>query len=352
MVVDVQWVQIILDGSPTKYEVSNMGEVKNCNTGKLLKLSDFDGCKRVALYIDKKIKSILVHRLVAVAYIPNPKNKFRVYHKDGNKSNNNRDNLTWDIPKQARRITLTDSIPNEEEIAITDLTVKEIREVPKYMVSDCGKIYNKETKTFLNTTNLRGGYETTRIKCASQFVHRLVAQAFVENPNNYKQVNHKDGNKRNNSYLNLEWVTQSQNMQHAVRNGLKPTKGGVEQYNLKGQLVAIHKSLRDASNSIGIDRAAISRCCLGKQKSCGSYIWKYKTEEDTHTVSLTRTKCVEQYTLDGKFVECFQTIKEASDKIGRDYSTIAKCCRGKRKTCGGYNWKYRDENVVTCKRDS
>jgi hypothetical protein len=351
--VDTKWAPVALNGNPTIYEVSERGEVRNINTKKPLKLSDFEGCKRAALYVDKKIKSVMVHKLVAEAFLPNPENKQRTYHKDGNKSNNNVDNLTRKMPKRARKEILPKT--PAEQVDITTMTLKEIEEFPDYMVSECGKIYSKLTKSFLDTSILRGGYESVRFRIkrnpANRFVHRIVAQGFVENPNNYKQVNHKDGNKRNNSYVNLEWVTQSQNQRHAVRNGLKPTKGGVEQYNLKGELVATHLSLRDAALSVGIDKAAISRCCRGAQRSCGSFIWKYGTEDESHSVSLTRTKCVEQYTLSGDFVTCFQTLKSAADEIGCDYSTIAKCCRGKRKSCGGYTWKYRDENVVNCRKN-
>ncbi len=349
--VDVQWVQVILESNPTKYEISNMGEVRNSNTGKLLKCSNIDGFQRTVLYIKGKLRSIVVHKLVAEAFLPNPKKLPQICHKDGIRSNNKLDNLIWGYKKRGggRKKSLKESL--KAEVDISGMTLKEVPQYPTYMASDTGKIYSKRSRMFLKT-NFNKNYETIHLCGKTYQVHRLIALTFIENPNNYKQVNHKDGNKLNNSCLNLEWVTQSQNMQHAITTGLKPTKGGVEQYNLKGELIAIHKSLRDAAAVVGIDKAAISRCCLGKQKSCGCYIWKYKTEEDIHIVSLTRTKCIEQYTLNGEFIECFQTLKEAADKIGRDYSTIAKCCRGKRKTCGGYTWKYRDENVVTCKRDS
>jgi hypothetical protein len=55
-------------------------------------------------------------------------------------------------------------------------------------------------------------------------LHRLVALAYIENPNEFKEVNHKDGNRLNNSYVNLEWVTRSENQLHAYRNGLQKKK--------------------------------------------------------------------------------------------------------------------------------
>jgi HNH endonuclease/NUMOD4 motif len=85
-----------------------------------------------------------------------------------------------------------------------------------------------ECKSFLN----RGGYPQVRIgptgKQMTVCVHRLVAIAFVPNPDSLLEVNHKDGNKANNDSLNLEWVTRQQNIKHAVRTGLLKVMRGEE----------------------------------------------------------------------------------------------------------------------------
>lgn len=61
----------------------------------------------------------------------------------------------------------------------------------------------------------------------SRRIHRLVAQAFLPNPNNYKEVNHIDGNKSNNVVTNLEWCDRSHNMRHAIKMGLKKSRKGI-----------------------------------------------------------------------------------------------------------------------------
>lgn len=58
-------------------------------------------------------------------------------------------------------------------------------------------------------------------KRSKLYIHRLVAKHFVKNPNNFSEVNHIDGNKNNNNYLNLEWVSRKQNYDHAIKNGLQ-----------------------------------------------------------------------------------------------------------------------------------
>ena len=81
----------------------------------------------------------------------------------------------------------------------------------KYFVSDDGFVYNDKNKKLRPSINRKTGYcqvILTKDGCQiMRYVHRLVAEAFLENPNQRKEVNHKDGNKQNNSASNLEWAT-------------------------------------------------------------------------------------------------------------------------------------------------
>lgn len=77
----------------------------------------------------------------------------------------------------------------------------------------------KPERELTYTLNIRGYYSVTIMK-RTHMIHRLVAKAFIPNPENKPQVNHKDGNKLNNHYSNLEWCTAQENIQHAVRTGL------------------------------------------------------------------------------------------------------------------------------------
>lgn len=101
---------------------------------------------------------------------------------------------------------------------------EEFRNYPfneKYAISNLGKIINNKTGELVNQYNL-GGYRATQIDGKRELVHRLVALTFIGIPFNYKdlQVNHKNGDKSDNTVENLEWCTNSENVLHAYRNNL------------------------------------------------------------------------------------------------------------------------------------
>ena len=90
-----------------------------------------------------------------------------------------------------------------------------------YDVLPDGKILNKRWNRYVKPQLNNKGYGRVCLCGKYYFVHRLVAEKFIPNPNNYPQVNHKDGNKLNNNVGNLEWVSNQENRNHAVQNGLQ-----------------------------------------------------------------------------------------------------------------------------------
>ena len=94
-----------------------------------------------------------------------------------------------------------------------------------YPVRANGVIFSKRSGKPMKPQDNGKGYKkitlTIKGKQIQKYVHRIIAELFCENPNNYNQVNHKDGNKANNNYLNLEWCNNSINQIHAHQSGLK-----------------------------------------------------------------------------------------------------------------------------------
>lgn len=160
-----------------------------------------------------------------------------------------------------------------------------------YQVSNLGQIKSLRRGNILKQSQTKDNYLIVHLSNGkyqpNKLVHRLVAEAFLENIENKPQVNHKNGMKTNNRIDNLEWVTQEENQQHAYKTGLNKPRYGREnhkskkviQYDLQMNRVAEYDGIREAERNTGYNSTAISNCCLGKTKTSYGYVWKHKNEE-------------------------------------------------------------------------
>ena len=168
-----------------------------------------------------------------------------------------------------------------------------------YKVSNLGRIlsldYNHTGKPgLMNPTNVKG-YSRVKLckngeykKC---YVHRLVAETFLENPENLPQVNHKDENKTNNFVFlnedcsvdkeksNLEWKSPKDNINHGTRNErvAKALSKRVLQFTLDGEFVREWESTRECGRN-GFNQGNVASCCNGKKPQYKGFIWKYKED--------------------------------------------------------------------------
>lgn len=142
-------------------------------------------------------------------------------------------------------------------------------------------------KKILRGSKNQKGYVQVELHGMPMMIHRLVAKAFIPNPENKPQVNHIDGNKENNNMNNLEWCTNSENQIHAYKLGLnmhsdkagKPKRKVCKIDLLTNEIIEIYDSISDAKNSLNLKKNNISSVCSGRRKSCGGYGWKYYEEE-------------------------------------------------------------------------
>ena len=112
-----------------------------------------------------------------------------------------------------------------------------------------------------------------------QRIHRLVAQAFISNPDNYPQVNHKDENKLNNRVDNLEWCTIKYNVNYGTGPERRGTKIGKPVLQISNDtIINEFKSLHDAARYMKCSVSNIMKCCKGVNKTACGYNWKYKKE--------------------------------------------------------------------------
>lgn len=165
-----------------------------------------------------------------------------------------------------------------------------------YQVSNLGRVRSLKYRKTNNTNILKlsidnRGYQRICLfkndKRKSYLVHRLVAQTFIPNSNNYTEVNHIDENPSNNCVDNLEWCDAKYNINYGTRiervrqkiiykNGKEHhLSKPINQYTKEGKLVKKWYSVSDIQRELGFNVGSISMCANGKRKTCGGFIWKY-----------------------------------------------------------------------------
>ena len=174
------------------------------------------------------------------------------------------------------------------------LEFEEYKEIfPSYYISNFGNI--KHDNNFLKKCIHSNGYEQVNIRIGNKYVtkliHRLVAVAFIPNPDNKPCVDHIDGDKSNNRADNLRWVTTKENCNNPITKSRLNKKigeymvgrlGGLHQrakqiamYSICGDLIKTFLSVKDAQRETGLNDSNIVKCCKGIKKTCGGYIWAY-----------------------------------------------------------------------------
>ena len=146
-----------------------------------------------------------------------------------------------------------------------------------YAITSCGKVWSYRNECFLKPISTRNGYLIVALYKDRQrkwySLHRLVAEAYIPNPENLPQVNHRDENKANNCLQNLEWCDAKYNINYGTRP--EKIKKPILQYDLDGNFIREWSSATDVSKEA---QENICQCLKGKRKTAYGFIWKYKED--------------------------------------------------------------------------
>lgn len=173
------------------------------------------------------------------------------------------------------------------EIEGKQYKTKQIPNYPFYFVSECGEIIsNKRNKPIVMKQGTNGGFGykyailTNHTGSKTYRVHRIVAHAFIDNPDLHRVVHHIDGNRKNNSVDNLMWCSYTFNNVDAIKKGTRKCVGGVkkpvQQICLEtSRVLNEYPSVSAAARAMECDTSAIRWVATGQMKSCRGYGWKF-----------------------------------------------------------------------------
>ena len=227
----------------------------------------------------------------------------------------------------------------------------QVRSVTRECLHKNGNVIPKVGKVLAQCPNKNTRYMMCSLwrnnKAKYYYVHRLVAGAFIPNPDSLPEVNHMDGDRQNNHLSNLEWVTRKGNIRHAIDTGLLKFQNRYTEDTFVSMLQEVIQGTSYQSLTQKYDykvpflstklRKVAKK--YGLEQELNQALLAQKVRRNKQAAPKQKRLRVAQYTLDGEHIATYDSLSEASRAIDIGSGAISNAVSGRTKTCGGFIWK-------------
>jgi hypothetical protein len=330
----------------SNYEVSSFGNVRNKNTGRILKASSIGGYCSVGLSNIKFQKTYSVHQLVAKAFIPNPENKPQVNHKDKNGLNNNINNLEWVSNKENsihRSAGVKQTTNQKLNVYRKDINSEEIlekynsiQEASNWVINNVPNLKNIKSIQSGISYAIKGTYKSSFgykwTLCESESLENEEWKEIVIN--NVKQEGYYVSN-----------LGRFKNKKGVIMKDYKPHHSGYIYLRVNIQKYALHRLVAQTFIPNPENKPFVNHIDGNKtNNSADNLEWCTCSENNLHNhkIGLIKvyTRKIIQYDLEMNEINVFNSIKEASEKLNISLSCIKDVLKEKQKSSKGYIFRY------------
>lgn len=216
--------------------------------------------------------------------------------------------------------------------------IEQIEECPNDLLDEREKYWIAFYNSYKNGYNSTPGGTALPSGNAPQRANNTLIHQLWDDGYSISEISEKSGSSITTVRDHLEDhpnYSVEESVRRGINKGAKTRSRTITQWSLQGEFVKTFDSAAQAAKETGIIHQNISKCLRQERQTAGGFYWTYKDE----LPNIIKSKQIYQYDKAGNLIAIFQTKAEAANKYGLDSGSIAKVCKGQRKTCGGYIWE-------------